>query len=241
LNAFADWDGNSADLTQWLNDGSIGDEPAKPLHRELERTMRVVEEEDYEQGFWEKRQYACRNRLMHCSILDERVCGKYEEVSKGSSPSMLQSSILKRRDGILTLEKQVLQHIQADLESLDRSLPADQLANVDKYRTMISRFRSRWFVLKSVDRRNQVTWKPNAEAKKHLEELKSPRVYDHSENDIGQLHKTISELTKELKEIKDVMKSNEKLVSSTRRIALASLEVAANAVPSLAVIDDLTL
>jgi len=114
------------------------------------------------------------------------------------------------------------------------------LANVDRYRTMISRFRSRWFVPKSVDRRNQVTWKPNAEAKKHLEELKGPKVHDHSENDIGQLHKTISELTKELKEVKDIMKSNEKLVSSTRRIALASLEIAANAVPNLASIDDLT-
>jgi hypothetical protein len=43
--------------------------------------MRVIEEEDYDQGFWEIRQYACRNRLMHCGILDERVCGKYEEVS----------------------------------------------------------------------------------------------------------------------------------------------------------------
>lgn len=73
------------------------------MHRELERTMRVVEEDDYGQGFWEIRQYACRNRVMHCGILDELICGNYEEVSECSSPSILRSSIPKSRDGILIL------------------------------------------------------------------------------------------------------------------------------------------
>jgi len=58
---------------------------------------------------------------------------------------------------------------------------------------------------------------------------KRAQSHDQSENDIGQLHKTISELTKELKEIKEVMKSNEKLVNLTRRVALASLDIATNA------------
>jgi len=51
------------------------------MHKELERAMRVIEEEDYDQGLWEIRQYACRNRPMHCGILDELICGKYVEVS----------------------------------------------------------------------------------------------------------------------------------------------------------------
>jgi len=75
--------------------------------------------------------------------------------------SMSISSASKRKDGMLTLDKQVLRHVQADLESLESSLPEDELANMDRYRTMILRFRSRWFVPKSVDRRNHVTRKPN--------------------------------------------------------------------------------
>ena len=62
-----------------------------------------------------------------------------------------------------------------------------------------------------------------------MEELNNPKVYDHSENDLGQLHKTISELTKELKEVKDILRSSEITGKSTKRIALASLDVAANA------------
>jgi len=105
---------------------------------------------------------------------------------------------------------------------------------------MISRYRSRWFVPRSVDRRNHVIWKPNKEAKEHLEQLRGPKIHDHSENDIGQLHKTISELTKELKEMKEILRSNEKMVSSTRRIALASLDMAENAMPNIAAKNDLT-
>lgn len=96
---------------------------------------------------------------------------------------------------------------------------------------MISRFRSRWFVPRSVDSRNQVTWKPNAEYKKHLEELKNSKMYDSTENDIDQLHKTIADLTRELEETKNLVKSNEDVVRSTRRIALASLDVASHATP----------
>ncbi len=58
---------------------------------------------------------------------------------------------------------------------------------------------------------------------------KRAQSHDQSENDIGQLHKTISELTKELKDIKEIMKSNEKSVNSTRRVVLASPYIAANA------------
>lgn len=72
-----------------------------------------------------------------------------------------------------------------------------------------------------------------------MEQLQGPKIHDHSENDIGQLHKTISEFTKEL-EMKEILRSNEKMVSSTRRIALASLDMAQNAMPNIAAKNDLT-
>ena len=69
-------------------------------------------------------------------------------------------------------------------------------------------------------------------AEAHLKELESPvKIYHQSENDLGKLHKTFSELTKELKEVKDALKKNEKLADATKRIALATLNVAANATP----------
>lgn len=70
-------------------------------------------------------------------------------------------------------------------------------------------------------------------AKKHLEKLKVPKKYDRSENDIGQLYKAISELTKELKDIKNILKMNGNVVHSRRKIALASLDVAAHATSKL--------
>jgi len=51
-----------------------------PMHKELTRAIRLCRERDVEQGFWEIRYYAARNDLMHCGILDHRICGEYDKV-----------------------------------------------------------------------------------------------------------------------------------------------------------------
>ena len=118
------------------------------------------------------------------------------------------------------------------MRSLNTRLPEIELGDAPKYRKMIQRFRSKWFEFDTVDEHDQPIWKPNKEAREHQGKLaKGPRIYDQSENSVGQLHVSILELIKELKEIKEAIKSNEKMASSTRRVALASLDVVANAVP----------
>lgn len=120
--------------------------------------------------------------------------------------------------------------IRDDIARLRDGLPETERAHAARYRKMIARFRARWFEQDSFDENGRTTWKLNDDALKHQQGLGKPiKSFDQGEQDLGQLHGTIAELTKELKEVKEVLKSNEKLLTATRRLALASLDVAANA------------
>lgn len=106
--------------------------------------------------------------------------------------------------------------IRDDIARLRDGLPETERAYAPRYRKMVTRFRARWFEQDSVDEKGRTIWKLNADALKHQQGLGKPtKSFDQGEHDLGQLHRTIAELTKELKEVKEVLKSNEKLAAAT--------------------------
>lgn len=121
---------------------------------------------------------------------------------------------------------------RADMANLQDRLPESERPNAARYRKMMSRFRCRWWEPDTIDEHGETIWRLNDEAEEHKRGLGQPtKSFDQSEHDIGQLHGTIAELTKELKEVKEILKSNEKMAVSTRKVTLTSLEIAASATP----------
>lgn len=124
--------------------------------------------------------------------------------------------------------------IRDDIARLPDRLPETERAHAARYRKMITRFRARWFEQDSVDDHGRTIWKLNDEALEHKHALGRPaKSFDQGEHDLGQVHRTMTEFTKELKEIKEILKSNENEVASMRRIVVASLDLTAKGTQKL--------
>ena len=176
------------------------------IFKALRKAMREVGEDDDAQGFWEIRLYARRNSLLHSSgILDRRLRGQYQEV---------------------------LSEIQSDLTNLDRILPEEEKNSIEKYERMMTRFLNRWFKISRVDGKGQVTWDLNEEAKTHVAQLqKLKTAHQPPETEEEKTYESIAALTQELMLLRDMLSHNTHLIDKPREVALASLQMAAEAVP----------
>lgn len=175
------------------------------LYNELKDAIKQVGESDFDQGLWEIRLYAKRNGLMHNGILDRRLRGEYDAVAK---------------------------IIDSDLASLTQILPEEELNKIPRYRKMLTRFRRKWFDPVSVDERGQPIWELNAAAEEHLAQLKKKETAHHPpETEEEKMRESIAALTEEIRILKEALGHNTALTGETKSIALASLHLAAEAVP----------
>ena len=180
-------------------------EPELTLYNELKDAIRQVGEHDVDQGFWEIRLYAKRNGLMHNSILDRRLRGEYDAVAKT---------------------------IDSDLASLTQILPEEELNKIARYRKMLTRYRRKWFDAVSVDDYGRPIWERNAAAEEHLAQIQKKETAHHPpETEEEKIRNSIAALTEEIRILKETLSHNIALTGEAKSIALASLHMAAEAVP----------
>ena len=180
------------------------DAPKLTLHDELKRAIKDMGESDINQGFWEIRLYAKRNGVMHSGLLDRRLRGEYDEVSKT---------------------------IDSDLANLTRILPEEEVNHISRYRRILTRYRVKWFKPLSTDHHGQIIWEPSEAAQEHLVQIqKTKTAHNPPETEEEKLRKIIAALTEEIRIMKEMLSHNTALTNKTKEIVLESLHMAVEAV-----------